>query len=78
MAKQPYDVVKRFQEVAKRAKEVGPIHTGPKKFKKIESKPEPIDEEAYSTRPGRVKGPNSGKDVNLPIDTAPSNRKKKK
>lgn len=61
-----YDVAKRFQEVAKKAKEVGPIHTGPSKKKKVEPekprilKPEgrpkndAAGEYAYDTRPGKV------------------------
>lgn len=72
MAKKPeYDVVKRFQEVAKRAKEVGPIHTGPSKTK---PKPEPVEsvgklKESFANQHGAIP---KGKDVNLPIETASS------
>lgn len=74
MAKKKYDVAERFQEVARRARETGSINTGPK----TQPKPEPVDTTAFSTRPGAVKGPNSGKDINLPLSTAPSFMKKKK
>lgn len=95
--KPAYDVAERFKEVAKRAKEVGPINTGPSK-----KKPEPDqDRTAFYTRPGRhdptlspdemTKIPLEKRhqaleqkrkahkaDVNLPVDTSPSNKKKKK
>lgn len=74
-----YDVASRFQEVAKRAREVGPINTGPKKKPKPEvssftGKKYDTRADDYATRPGRFKGPNSGKDVNLPLSTAPRKR----
>ena len=72
----PYDVVKRMQEVAKRAKETGPIVNAAPKKKKPEVNPED-DAEAYRTRPGAMKGPNSGKDVNLPIQGASPEVKKR-
>ena len=78
MAKKPYDVAARFQEVAKRARE---INTAPKTTPKPEKSSftgKEYDTTAYPTRPGRVKGPNSGKDVNLPLSSAPSFMKKKK
>lgn len=63
MPNKDYDVAKRFTEVARRARE---INTAPKK------KPEPkseFDANAYVTRPGRL-SPKPSKDVNLPIETA--------
>jgi hypothetical protein len=75
MAKKAYDVAERFQEVARRARETGPVHTGPTKKK---TQKEEYDADAYATRPGRIKGPNSGKDVNLPVETSPSEEFRKK
>lgn len=73
MAKKGYDVAERFKEVARRASEQD-IRTGRKKAVDTRGKTDvQPDDDAYATRPGRFKGPNSGKDVNLPVE----NKKKK-
>jgi len=64
MAKKEYDVTKRFLEVAERARQTQPQS----KKKKPQPEAPKWDQEAYDTRPGRIKGPNSGKDVNLPFE----------
>lgn len=72
--KKPFDVAGAFQEVAKRATATPVINAAPSSQKKAMSNPAD-DAEAFNTRPGRVKGPNSGRDVNLPnegINAAPT------
>lgn len=69
MAKKKYDVAERFQEVARRA--TAGVNTAPK------TKPEPVDTTAFDTRPGRIKGPDSGKDVVLPLSGITTRPKKK-
>lgn len=70
-----YDVAARFQEVAKRARETGPIHTGPKKkstgFGQMSNKDVDLINTA-STRPGASMKKTG--DVNLPIDTRPKRK----
>lgn len=71
----PYDVAKRFQEVAKRARETGPINAAPKKKPVART---PTDEEvAYETRPGKPKPGQRRGDVNLPISGASEEVKKR-
>ena len=69
MAKKKYDVAERFQEVARRARETGNVVTPPKKVDtRGKNDVQPGGDDAYATRPGRFRGPNSGKDVNLPVE----------
>jgi hypothetical protein len=86
MPNKDYDVAKRFQEVARRAGEINtapkkknarPDSIGTRRptlenLKAFTSHGQFVSDEqkAYDTRPGRTMGPNSGKDVNLPIETA--------
>lgn len=70
-----YDVAARFQEVAKRARETGPINTGAPKKKKPTGQMTNDDVDLINTaatRPGASMKKTG--DVNLPIDTRPKKR----
>lgn len=75
----PYDVAKRFQEVAKRARETGPvINAAPKKKPTgfgAKTAQEADDAEAFRTRPGAKS--NRRGDVNLPLSGASPEVKKR-
>lgn len=71
-----YDVAARFQEVAKRARETGPINTGPKKKATGQMTNKDVDLiNTASTRPGASMKKTG--DVNLPISTASPEVKKR-
>jgi hypothetical protein len=85
MPNKDYDVAKRFTEVARRSREINtapkkknarPDSIGTRRptlenLKAFTSHGQFVSDEqkAYDTRPGTL-SPNSGKDVNLPIETA--------
>lgn len=74
MAKKPYNVAERFQEVARRASGINAAPSSQKKMTEAEENDE--NRRAYESRPGAVRGPNSGKDVNLPLEGEMLKKKK--